>query len=402
LIIEPIIDGVIARTAHPFGCREAILQQIAYVKQTEKIHNGPKKILVLGASSGFGLASRIAFAFGGPNADSIGVSFEKGPSDKRVGTAGWYNNIFFQQEAKHKGLIAKDFIGDAFSPEIRQNVIHYIQTEFGGEVDTVIYSLATGIRPDHKTGKVWRSSLKPIGSSYKGRTINLEKECLDNVEIESATPNEISQTIKVMGGDDWKSWIEELSEAGVLAEGCQTFAYSYIGPEITYPIYRDGTLGQAKKNLHTTADELNGKLSAINGQAHIAVCKALVTKASVFIPAFSEYMIVLYKIMKEKGIHENGIMQMQRLFSKKVFGVDRIDVDDQRLIRMDDWEMRKDVQHEVKEWQKQLTPDNFKQIGDFSGYFTDFLQLNGFSFNNVDYNQPIDINDLKKLSATLS
>ncbi|MGL4668252.1 MAG: enoyl-ACP reductase FabV [Saezia sp.] len=397
MIIEPIIDGVVARSSHPLGCQEAVRRQISTVKNAAPIKNGAKKVLILGASSGFGLASRIALAFGGSQADTIGVSFERGPSDKGVGTAGWYNNIFFKQEAEQAGLTAKNFIGDAFSPQMRQDVIHYIQNEFGGKVDAVIYSLATGMRPNHETGEVWRSSIKTIGSSYTGNTINIEKGCFEELTLEPATPQEIENTIKVMGGEDWENWIDELSAAGVLAQGCQTFAYSYVGPKSTYPIYHQGTLGQAKKHLHQTADKIEQKLSAIQGHAYVAVCKALVTKASVFIPALSEYILALYWVMKEKKIHEGCIEQMQRLFADKVYGKAAAQTDVERLIRIDDWEMREDVQQEVSALQKLMTADNFKTIGDYQGYVTEFLQLNGFAFDNIDYQKSLDIERLKQL-----
>lgn len=397
MIIEPIVDGVVARSAHPLGCQEAVIRQIDYVKHAPQIKQGPKKVLILGASSGFGLASRIAFAFGGAKADTVGVSFERGPSSKGVGTAGWYNNIFFKQEAEKAGLIAKNFIGDAFAPQMRSDVIKYIQTEFGGQVDAVVYSLATGVRPDHSSGKVWRSALKTIGEPYTGRSINIEKECFEEITLEPATPEEIESTVKVMGGEDWESWIDELSLVGVLAQGCQTFAYSYIGPESTYPIYHQGTLGRAKKHLHQTADQIDRKLSTIDGHAYVAVCKALVTKASVFIPAFAEYMLVLYRVMKDKGIHEGCIEQMQRLFAQKVYGHENVEVDGGRLIRMDDWEMRDDVQKETDAIQRQLTADNFKTLGDYKGYVTEFFQLNGFLFDTIDYKKPCDINTLNQL-----
>lgn len=398
MIIKPIVNRVIARSAHPFGCQQMIKDQIAYIKSASATTNGPKKVLILGASSGFGLASRIALAFGGSNADTIGVSFERGPSEKGVGTAGWYNNIFFRQEAEQAGLIAKNFVGDAFSAEIRAQVIDYIKSEFGGQLDLVVYSLATGVRPNPATGELWRSTIKTIGEPLSGLTINLETDTMEEMTVDTATESEIEATIKVMGGEDWASWIDFLADAGVLADGCKTLAYSYIGPESTYPIYHQGTLGQAKKHLHSTANELNTKLTALGGSAHIAVCKALVTKASVFIPAFSPYILALYRVMKDKDLHEGCIEQMQRLFSECVYNKKGIiTVDEERLIRIDDRELNEEIQQEVSQLMLKINPDNFIQLGDYDGYKTEFMRLNGFDVPGIDYQADIDPEALKAL-----
>ncbi len=398
MIIKPVIKGVVARSAHPTGCQKAVLEQIGYVKNAPQVTDGPKKVLVLGASSGFGLASRISLAFGGAQADTIGVSFERGPSEKGVGTAGWYNNIYFRQEAEKQGLIAKNFVGDAFSADMRNQVVDYIKNEFGGQVDMVVYSLATGVRPNPETGELWRSSIKTTGEPVSGPTIDLEHDAMVSMEVGTATPEELEATVKVMGGEDWQSWIDFLSENNVLATGCKTVAYSYIGPEITYPIYHKGTLGQAKMHLHKTADELNQKMSAIGGEAYVSVCKALVTKASVFIPAFSPYILSLFKVMKAKGTHEGCIEQMQRLFSERLFGAEStVPVDANRLIRIDDWELDAQVQEEVSALMAQMTPENFHQVGDYQGYKRDFMQLNGFDFDGVDYDAPVDFDELTSL-----
>ncbi len=398
MIIKPVIKGVVARSAHPAGCQQAVLNQIDYVKNAPQVTHGPKKVLVLGASSGFGLASRISLAFGGAKADTIGVSFERGPSEKGVGTAGWYNNIYFRQEAEKEGLIAKNFVGDAFSAEMRNQVVEFIKNEFGGEVDLVVYSLATGVRPDPETGELWRSSIKTTGEPVSGPTINLEHDTLESMEVGTATQEELDATIKVMGGEDWQSWITFLSEHGVLANGCKTLAYSYIGPEITYPIYHQGTLGKAKAHLHQTADELNQTMSAIGGEAYVSVCKALVTKASVFIPAFSPYILSLFKVMKQKGSHEGCIEQMQRLFSERLYGSEsEVPVDESRLIRIDDWELEPQIQQEVSALMEQMTPENFRQVGDYEGYKRDFMQLNGFDFDDVDYDAPVNFEALTSL-----
>nr|WP_321458307.1 enoyl-ACP reductase FabV [uncultured Cohaesibacter sp.] len=398
MIIQPIIKGQVAKSCHPIGCAKAVEDQITYVRNAKQIANGPKKVLVLGASSGFGLASRISLAFGGAKADTIGVAFERGPSEKGVGTAGWYNLITFQQEAEKEGLIAKNFVGDAFSPDMRRAVVDYIKSEFGGSVDLVVYSLATGVRPDPQTGTLIRSSIKTIGEPLVGYTVNLEKDCFEESTLESATEQEIEDTVKVMGGEDWEEWINFLSDEGVLAKGCQTFAYSYIGSDITYRIYHEGTLGRAKTHLQQTADKLDRQLSAIDGQAHVAVCKALVTKASVFIPAFSPYILALFRVMKDLGLHEGCIEQMQRLYGDRVYSESgTIATDEKRLVRVDDLELRPDVQEKVRAILAKMTPENFTELGDYDGYKNDFLKLNGFGLGEVDYDQDVDIDQLKSM-----
>lgn len=397
MVIEPIIKGVVARSAHPYGCEASIQNQIQFTKNASQIKNGPKRVLILGASSGFGLAARIALTFGGSQADTIGVSFERGPSDKGVGTAGWYNNIFFKQEAEKEGRTAVNIIGDAFSQDTRDQVIEAIETYFEGEVDLIIYSLASGMRPNPNTGEAWVSSIKPIGDSVTGATITLENDEWVETQIESATQQEIESTIKVMGGSDWESWVDTLINAESIAEGCKTIAFSYIGSEATFPIYRDGTLGWAKVDLHQASHSLNLKLANFNGSAHATVCKALVTKASVFIPTFTPYIIALYKAMKEDGTHEGCIEQMQRLFSDKLYNHEPIPVDSERLIRMDDWEMKPSVQQRVAELMAQMNASNFKEVGDYQGYKQEFMQLNGFNITNVDYQQDIDIEQLSTL-----
>ncbi len=400
MIIKPEIKGVIARTAHPFGCQQAILEQISKVKASKQVTSGPKRVLILGASSGFGLASRISLAFGGSHADTIGVSFERGPSEKGVGTAGWYNNIFFRQEAEKLGLVAKNIVADAFSPKTREAVIEAIQQEFDGKVDLVIYSLATGVRPKPDSDEMWRSVIKTTDSPVTGHTVNLETNSLVTSTVDVATEAEISATEKVMGGEDWLEWMKLLSDADVLAKGCKTVAYSYIGAECTYPIYHHGTLGRAKTHLHDTRALIDESLSSVNGQAHIAICKALVTKASVFIPAFSPYILALFKVMKQKGTHEGCIEQMQRLFSERMYIPSNTDSTANvtpPFIRMDDWELDAETQRDVNELMSQITPENFTDVGDYEGYKSDFLQLNGFGFDNIDYGTPIDMEILKSM-----
>ncbi|MGR5095717.1 enoyl-ACP reductase FabV [Vibrio maritimus] len=396
MIIEPIISGVVAKSAHPEGCKKAVDDQIAYVKSATPIKSGPKRVLILGASSGFGLAARIALTFGGADADTIGVSFERGPSEKGVGSAGWYNNIFFKQRANQAGRRAINIVGDAFSQDVREQVIEAIETYFEGEVDLVIYSLATGVRPKGD-GEFWRSAIKPIGEAVSGASINLETQQWENKLLEPATDEEIEGTLKVMGGEDWESWIDTLVNSDSVANGFKTVALSYVGPEITHPIYLDGTLGRAKVDLHQTSHALNLELSNFDGNAYAAVCKALVTKASVFIPGLTPYLLALYQTMKEQDTHEECIQQMQRLFSTKLYGSETVPLDGERLIRMDDWELDPSVQEKVKTILEQMNESNFKDLGDFEGFQRAFLNLNGFGYDDIDYTVPVDISELTRL-----
>ncbi|MEF1170332.1 enoyl-ACP reductase FabV [Vibrio campbellii] len=395
--IEPLIQGVVARSAHPYGCRASIKEQIEYVKQAPQIKNGPKRVLIIGASSGFGLAARIALTFGGAEADTIGVSFERGPSDKGVGSAGWYNNIYFKDEATHHGRTAVNIVGDAFSDTVRNQVIEAIETYFEGEVDLVIYSLATGVRPKPESDEFWRSVIKPIGESVTGASIMLENDQWVESTLAPATEEEAEATIKVMGGEDWESWIDTLINSESVAKGCKTIAFSYMGPEVTHPIYLDGTLGRAKVDLHQTSHSLNIKMANFGGGAYATVCKALVTKASVFIPALSPYLLALYRVMKEKGTHERCIEQMQRLFTTKLYDQPKVPVDGERLIRIDDLELAPEVQKEVSALLEQMNADNFAQIGDYEGFKDEFMKLNGFNFEGVDYTQDISMKTLKAL-----
>ncbi|WP_045395853.1 enoyl-ACP reductase FabV [Vibrio campbellii] len=395
--IKPLIQGVVARSAHPYGCRASIKEQIEYVKQAPQIKNGPKRVLIIGASSGFGLAARIALTFGGAEADTIGVSFERGPSDKGVGSAGWYNNIYFKDEATHHGRTAVNIVGDAFSDTVRNQVIEAIETYFEGEVDLVIYSLATGVRPKPESDEFWRSVIKPIGESVTGASIMLENDQWVESTLAPATEEEAEATIKVMGGEDWESWIDTLINSESVAKGCKTIAFSYMGPEVTHPIYLDGTLGRAKVDLHQTSHSLNIKMANFGGGAYATVCKALVTKASVFIPALSPYLLALYRVMKEKGTHERCIEQMQRLFTTKLYDQPKVPVDGERLIRIDDLELDPEVQKEVSALLEQMNADNFAQIGDYEGFKDEFMKLNGFNFEGVDYTQDISMKTLKAL-----
>ncbi|WP_323084326.1 enoyl-ACP reductase FabV [Providencia alcalifaciens] len=388
MIIEPVIKGSVARNCHPDGIRASVKQQIDYVKSVPSV-KGPKKVLVIGASSGYGLASRIALAFG-CGADTIGVAFEKGPNEKGLGTAGWYNMIAFRENAEKAGLTARNFIGDAFSDEMRRQVTDCILNEFGGEIDLVVYSLASGIRtaPD---GVTYRSTLGVRDVPFSGEAFDLEHQTLTCQTLEPVSDQQLQDTIKVMGGEDWKLWIDWLNRAGVLAKNFRTVAYSYIGPESTWPLYKEGALGAAKMHLHSTADVMNEQLQATGGQAHVAVCKAVVTKASAFIPVFPLYIALLYRVMKEKHLHETCIEQMYRLIADCLYTVDgKIPVDNQRFIRLDDRELRPDVQAEVNVLREQVTAENFRTVSDFAGYLREFHALNGFGLPGVDYRADVD------------
>ncbi|BEI25547.1 trans-2-enoyl-CoA reductase family protein [Vibrio fluvialis] len=393
--IEPVIQGVVARTAHPLGCEQAVLQQIEYVKSAKPITQGPKRVLILGASSGFGLAARIALTFGGAKADTIGVSFERGPSDKGVGSAGYFNNLAFKKQADREGRIAININGDVFSKQVREQVIEAIETYFEGEVDLVIYSIASGMRRKPGSEDFWRSAIKPIGEPVSGAAILLENDKWVDATLEPANEEEIDSTLRVMGGEDWEDWIDTLINTESVAQGCKTIAFSYVGPEITHPIYLDGTLGRAKIDLHQTSHSLNLKLANFDGGAYATVCKALVTKASVFIPGLSPYLLALYRVMKEKGTHEGCIEQMHRLFSDKLYGKTPVPVDGERLVRMDDWELNPDTQERVRQLLSDMNGDNFKQVGDYAGFKAEFLRLNGFGFDNVDYDADIDLERYK-------
>ena len=395
MIIEPKLKGSLALTSHPLGAYEFVKRQIDYVKKQEK-YTGPKKVLIIGSSSGYGLASRISLAFGA-SADTIGVAFEKGVEGKRVGSAGWWNTIAVSEEIRKEGLISKNFMGDAFSNEMKNDVIKYIKEEFGGKIDLLVYSLASAVRTDPNTGEMYRSALKSTAKEITGPTINLEKETMDMGTMGIATEEEISSTVKVMGGEDWKLWIEFLDNAGVLTENFKTVAYSYLGPKVTYGIYKEGTIGAAKRDLEGTSDYLNDYLKTkYNGEAYVSLSKALMTKASAVIPIFPLYATLLYKVMKAKGLHEGTIEQKQRLFKDMMYG-GKPELDSSRRLRPDNWEMREDVQSEVEAIWDTITPENFKEIGDYEGVREEFMQLNGFDFDNIDYSADVNLEELAKL-----
>ncbi|HLQ99322.1 MAG TPA: enoyl-ACP reductase FabV [Sphingobacterium sp.] len=391
MIIEPRTRGFICLTSHPDGAAAHVKKQIDYVKSKGEIKDGPSKALIIGASTGFGLSSRITAAFGS-GASTIGVFFEKPAKANRPASAGWYNSAAFEKAAAAEGLYAKSINGDAFSDEIKQETIELIKKDLG-EIDLVVYSLASPRRKHPKTGEVHSSVLKPIGQSFENKTVDFHTGEVSNIKIDPVEKQEdIDNTVAVMGGEDWKFWIEELKKAGVLAEGVKTVAYSYIGPELTFPIYRNGTIGKAKDNLEGTVSELNDLLSEENGKAYVSVNKALVTQSSSAIPVVPLYISLLYKVMKEKGIHEGTIEQMQRLFAERLYAGEGVTLDEQGRIRVDDWEMRDDVQAEVQKLWNRANSDNLEEISDIKGYRKEFFQLFGFDFDEVDYDK--DTNEL--------
>jgi len=376
--------GFISLTAHPAGCEQSVLKQIEYVKSKGKI-DGPKRVLVIGASTGFGLASRISSAFGS-EAATIGVFFEKEPQPEKTASPGWYNTAAFSKIAHAEGLYAKNINGDAFSNEIKQKTIELIKADLG-QIDMVIYSLASPVRTHPVTGITHRSVLKPIGQSYSNKTVDFHSGKVTEVSIEPASEEEIANTVAVMGGEDWEMWMDALQAAEVLADKALTIAYSYIGPSVTEPIYRKGTIGRAKDHLEATAKTINEKLEVTGGKAYVSVNKALVTQASSAIPVIPLYISLLFKVMKNKKIHEGCIEQIQRLYADKLFSGRDVPTDKAGRIRIDDWEMREDVQTEVAKLWEEATTETIHTIGDLNGYTKDFKNLFGFGFKTIDYHR---------------
>ncbi|MGL6038662.1 MAG: enoyl-ACP reductase FabV [Soonwooa sp.] len=392
MIIQPRTRGFICLTAHPDGALQSVKNQIEYVKSKGELKNGPKKVLVIGASTGFGLSSRIEAAFGS-GAATIGVFFEKPASEGKMGTAGWYNSAAFEKEAVAAGLYAKSINGDAFSDEIKKETIELIKKDLG-QVDLVVYSLASPRRTHPKTGVAYASVLKPIGEPFTNKTVDFHTGAVTDISIQPVDKAEdIDNTIAVMGGEDWKFWMEDLKNAGVLAEGVKTVAYSYIGPELTFPIYRNGTIGQAKNDLEGTVPVLNDLLKDLNGTSYVSVNKALVTQSSSAIPVVPLYISLLYKVMKAKGTHEGTIEQMERLFSERLYTNDGIvPLDEKGRIRIDDWEMADDVQAEVAKQWNAVTTENLADISDIEGYRKDFFNLFGFEIDGIDYEKDANEN----------
>jgi len=382
MIIEPRMRGFICLTSHPKGCEQSVKNQIEFIKSKGTI-DGAKKVLVIGASTGFGLASRITSAFGS-NAATIGVFFEKPPVEGRPGSPGWYNSAAFENEAHKAGLYAKSINGDAFSNEIKKQTLDLIKSDLG-QIDLVIYSLASPVRVHPVTGVMHRSVLKPIGSTYTNKTVDFHTGIVSEISIEPCQGDDIDNTVAVMGGEDWAMWMKDLKESNLLAPGATTVAYSYIGPSLTEAVYRKGTIGRAKDHLEKTAFEITDSLKSIDGKAYVSVNKALVTQASSAIPVIPLYISLLYKIMKAEGIHEGCIEQIQRLFHDRLYTGKPIPTDEAGRIRIDDWEMRPDVQQKIAELWKLATTESLSEIGDLPGYKQDFLNLFGFGFEGVDY-----------------
>ena len=394
MIIEPRMRGFICLTAHPKGCEQNVKNQIEYVTSKGKI-DGPKRVLLIGASTGFGLASRITSAFGS-DAATIGVFFEKEPSEGKTASPGWYNSAAFEVEATKAGLYAKSINGDAFSNEVKAQAIEMIKADLG-QIDLVIYSLASPVRQHPTTGVLHRSTLKPIGTTFTNKTVDFHTGNVTQVSIEPATQEDIDNTVVVMGGEDWAMWMNALNEAGVLAKGATTIAYSYIGPEVTEAVYRKGTIGRAKDHLEATAFEITKQLSDLDGKAYVSVNKALVTQASSAIPVIPLYISLLYKIMKAEGIHEGCIEQIQRLYQQRLFSGNAVPTDEQGRIRIDDWEMRPDVQERIAKLWIESTTESLVELGDLAGYKQDFLNLFGFGFEGVDY--LVDANEMVQVPS---
>lgn len=385
MVVQPKVKGFMCTTAHPEGCKESVRRQIEYVKSQPKAE-GPKKVLVLGASMGYGLASRIALTYA-CGADSIGVIFDKPGKERRTASAGWYNTAAFEQFAQNDGYYAKSINGDAYSQEIKEETIALIKKDFG-QVDMVIYSLAAPRRkaPD---GVTYRSVLKTVDKEFTNQSIDLLTNELTTVTIPPATEEEINDTIKVMGGEDWMLWMEALQEADVLADGAKTVAYSYIGPELTYPIYYDGSIGQAKQDLYRTADKINEHIQGT--EAYVAVNKAVVTQSSSAIPIVPLYISILFKVMKELNLHEGCIEQMYRLVHDRLCVEGGVPTDENHLIRMDDYEMKPEVQEEVKKIWEKISPENLSELTDIDGYWQEFYEIFGFRIEGVDYDADVNI-----------
>lgn len=383
MIIEPKVKGFICTTAHPVGCEESVRRQITYCKEKGMVE-GPKKVLVVGASTGYGLASRIAVTYG-YGADTIGVSFEKEAKGKRTASAGWYNTKAFEKFAAEDGYYAKSFNGDGFSKEMKQQVIDTIRNDWG-KADMVVYSMAAP-RRTLADGTTVSSVLKTVGNEFTNKTIDLRNNEITEVTVPVATEEEIENTIKVMGGEDWEEWIRALVEADVLSDNAVTVAYSYIGPVVTHPIYKDGSIGQAKKHLYDTSVRLSKEFAEKGLKAYISVNKALVTQSSAAIPIVPLYISLVYKVMKEEGLHEGCIEQMYRLFTDKMT---KNELDEAGMFRLDDWELQDNVQSKVAAVWDKVTTDNIQEYGDIDGYWEDFYNMFGFHYDNVDYEADVE------------
>jgi enoyl-[acyl-carrier protein] reductase / trans-2-enoyl-CoA reductase (NAD+) len=389
MIIKPKVRGFVCVTAHPTGCAAHIQQQIDYVKVKGPIKNGPKKVLVIGASTGFGLSSRITAAFGS-GAATVGIFYERPSEEGRPATPGWYNSIAFTKAARAAGLYAANINGDAFSDDIKKQALEIIARDLG-QVDLVVYSLASPRRQHPKTGVVHKSTLQPIGAPYTNRTVDTDKGIVSEVTIQPADEAGIADTLAVMGGEDWEMWIQALSDAKLLAPGATSISYSYIGPVHTWPIYKDGTIGRAKIDLERAAKAIDATLkSTVGGRAFISVNKALVTQASSAIPVVPLYISILYKVMKAAGTHESCIEQIQRLFATQLYNNSQPQFDTEGRVRVDDWEMRPAIQDAISEIWPKVTTENLAELTDIAGYRTEFLKMFGFGLPGVDYDAEVE------------
>ncbi|QYJ76573.1 enoyl-ACP reductase FabV [Shewanella sp. FJAT-52076] len=390
MIIKPKIRGFICTTTHPVGCEANVLEQINLTKARGPVVNGPKRVLVVGSSSGYGLSSRIAAAFGS-GAATIGVFFEKPGTESKPGTAGWYNSAAFDKFAKAEGLYSKSINGDAFSHEAKAKAIELIKADLG-QIDMVVYSLASPVRKLPDSGELVRSSLKPIGQPYSSTAVDTNKDTIIEASVEPATEQEIADTVTVMGGQDWELWLNALDEAGVLADGCKTVAYSYIGTELTWPIYWHGALGKAKMDLDRAAHALNDKLAAKGGSANVAVLKSVVTQASSAIPVMPLYIAMVFKKMRAEGLHEGCMEQILRMFSERLYKADGSapEVDEDNRLRLDDWELRDDIQQHCRDLWPQITTENLPELTDYFEYKAEFIKLFGFGIEGIDYEADVN------------
>jgi len=389
MVIKPKVRGFICTTAHPAGCAENVSEQIDYVSKNKFDLEGPKNVLVIGCSNGYGLASRITSAFGF-GANTLGVMFEKEPTERRPASAGWYNTVALEKAAQDKGLFAKSLNADAFSNEAKAEVIAEIKANMG-KIDLVVYSLGAPRRKDPNTGDVYSSTLKPIGKSVTRKNLNTDSRAVTDITLEPANDDEIFNTVKVMGGEDWEMWIDALAEADVLAEGVKTTAYTYIGKELTWPIYGGATIGKAKEDLDRASKVISQKLdSTLSGVSYVSVLKALVTQSSSAIPVMPLYISALYKVMKEEGTHEGCIEQIFGLMYNQLYSGNKLNLDDTGRIRMEDNELKDSVQQKVSEIWGKVNTENLDELTDFSGYQAEFFRLFGFGFDNVDYEADVD------------
>jgi len=389
MIIQPKVRGFVCTTAHPEGCAAHVREEIDFVRKKGRLINGPRNVLVIGSSAGYGLSSRITAAFGS-GASTLAVFLERPPAEDRLATAGWYNMAAFEKFAREEGLYARSINGDAFARETKAEVIERIARDLGS-VDLVVYSLASPRRTHPVTGQLHKSVIKPINHSFTNKTVDVEKGIIGNVTLDPASPEEIEDTIAVMGGEDWEMWIDALDSAGVLAPGARNFAYSYIGPEVTWPIYHHGTIGLAKADLDHRARKIQERLEKSGGRAFVSINKAVVTQSSSAIPIVPLYIAILFKVMKEKGLHEGCIEQVYRLFSTRLYSGAEVNLDDGWRTRLDDWEMRPDVQKEVGRIWNEVDTENLSRLSDIDGYRKDFLRLFGFEYPQVDYTRESEL-----------